>query len=410
MANFFETNDLISEVVLTEFENNLHMAKTVNRQFQNVFSSSSGYTARIRKPTRYVPVSGQDLTGNIQDIQERTVNLTIDRHENVLVAVTSEQLSLELDDFMREVINPAVLQLANKVDSDLYETSLRLYNAVGTAGSSPNSLDIINNARTLLTSQGVALSPRSICINPVDGGALASAQQQYFNYSNFNQEVVDDGMVGKMGGFNIYETQNTVTSVLSDAPIGAGPFAVNGAVINGATTINVDGLTPGVTIFKGAVFSIAGVGSVNPITRAATGYRKQYVVDADAVVDGGGNVALTLDAEDAVIYTGVYLTSMYDNVTALPLDDAQVFFEASHMVNPAYNPEAFTLSMIKLPEFNGQGIQNRTFADPKSGISLRIGKEANLIQDKQYIRVDCFYGLRCFPEYGCRVMGSYTTN
>ncbi|CAB4202095.1 Major capsid protein Gp5 [uncultured Caudovirales phage] len=408
MANFFETNNFIDKVVLTEFENNLHMAKTVNRQFQNTFSPQSGTQVRIRKPTRYVPVSGQDLTAQVQDIQERTVTLNIDTHQNVLVEVTSEQLALELDDFMREILNPAILQLANKIDSDLYQSSLAFYNAVGTAGTAVNSLATMNQARTLLTSQGVSLSPRSACLNPIDGGALSTAQQQYFNYANFNEDVVDNGMVGRMAGFEIYEVQNTAISLLSSASLGAGPYAVNGPVANGATTVNVDGLTPGVTIYAGAIFTIAGVGAVNPITRNPTGFIKQFANYADVVVDGLGNAALTLNPEDAIVFNVIYLNSQYNNVTALPVDGATVLFEASHSVNPAYCPEAFTLAMIKLPEFNNKGAYSRTFSDPKSGISFRVGEQASIVQDKQFIRVDCLYGLRAFQEYGCRIMGSYT--
>jgi hypothetical protein len=401
MANAFQNESLFAKKVLQEFNNNLIFARTTNRQFQDTFTNNSGKTVDIRRPTRFVTTSGADATGQIQDIVQRTVPLTIDRREKVVTSVDSEQLALNLDDFTREIIQPAMLQLANKVDLDLYTLGKGVYNAVGTAGTAPNSFSIINDARTKLSSYGVRTDPRYLCMNVVDGGALADGLQTQFNTQEFNREILDKGVMGRMCEFDIYQVQNTTDVTTADGAIGT-PL-VNGAVASGATTITMDGFTPNITIFEGAIFTMAGVGAVNMLTRLKTGLIQQFVVTADTLVDGAGNAVIPISP--AIVFDG----GPYVNVTALPADNAAVVFEASHTINLAYHPEAFTLAMIKLHEPNDSGAYVRTMSDSDSGISVRMSKQYNNITDITSIRFDILYGIQVFPEYAARVMGSYDT-
>jgi hypothetical protein len=402
MANVFQNESLISKVVLEEFKNNLVLAKTVNRQFQDTFTNNSGTTVNIRKPTRYTTSSGADATGQVQDIIQRTVPLTIDRREKVVTSVTSEQLALNLDDFNREVIQPSMLQLANKVDVDLYTLGLQVYNNVGTAGTAPNTFGVINDARTKLDSFGVRTSPRYACLNVLDGGALASGLQGQFNYSDFNREILKEGYIGEMAGFGMHQVQNTVESVLTDEPTGdIGSPVVGVDTPSGQTFISMTGFTAGITIFAGAVLTVAGVGAVNPITRTKTGQLAQFVVTADTVVDGGG--AADIPVSPAPVLAG----TPYDNVTALPLAGAPVIFEASHTINLAYHPEAFTLAMIKLWEPNDSGAYAKTMVDSDAGISVRMTKQYDNITDVTSLRFDILYGIQVFPEYATRILGSY---
>jgi len=401
MANVFQNESLIAKKVLQEFENNLVFARTVNRQFQDTFTNNSGTTVNIRRPTRFVTTSGADATGQIQDIVQRTVPLTIDRREKVVTSVTSEQMALNLDDFNREVIQPAMLQLANKVDLDLYNLGKGVYNAVGTAGTAPNTFGIINDARTQLTAYGVRTEPRYACFNVVDGGALAAGLQGQFNYQNFNKEILDKGVIGRMCDFDMYQVQNTTDVQTADGAIGT-PL-VNGAVASGATTITMDGFTAGITIFEGAIFTIAGVGAVNQITRNKTGLIQQFVVTADTLVDGGGNAVLPI--APTIVFDG----GPYVNVTALPVDNAAVVFEASHTINLAYHPEAFTRAMIKLYEPNDSGAYAKTMVDSDAGISVRMTKQYDNITDVTSLRFDILYGIQVFPEYATRIMGSFNS-
>lgn len=406
-TNIFQNESLIAKTVLSEFENNLVMARTVNRQFEDTYSNNTGVTINIRKPTRYTVTSNADITSDLQAIQQRVVPLTISFRDVVAMTVTSQQLALNLDDFTRECITPAMLQLANKVDQRIYQTSLGIYNYVGTAGTAPNSFTAINAARSKLTALGVQTDPRYLMLSVNDGAAVTDGLSAQLNYQKFNQEVLDKGVIGYLAGFDMFEVQNNITSVRSSIAdgTGLGTPVVSVTSVSGATTISMSGFTPSTTgiLKQGAVFSIAGVGAVNPIDRQATGRPMNFVVTADVNSDVSGNAIVPI--APTILFDG----GPYVNVTALPLAGAAVTVQGSHTVNIAYHPEAFTLAMIKLPEFNESGAFVKTMVDPKSKISIRMAKQYQVLPDQLVVRFDVLYGIACFPEYATRLMGSYGT-
>jgi len=408
-SNIFQNETLIAKKFLSEFENNLVFSKTINRQFEDTYSNNTGTIINIRKPTRFFPTTGRDITSNIQTIKQRTVPLTIRYQDNVAMELTSQQMALNMDDLTREVISPAALQLANKVDMRAYDTSLGIYNAVGTAGTAPNSFGVINNARTLLTSQGVLLKPRYFLFNVLDGGAVSAGLQGQYNYQEFNKEILDEGVIGRMAGFDMYQVQNTVTSVRSSIPDGTtiGTPVVATTSVSGDSSIAMSGFTVSTTAIlkKGAIFTVSGVGAVNPITRVRTGLIQQFVVTADVDSDSSGDAVVPI--APTIIFDS---TDPYTNVTALPTSGATVTVNGSHTVNIAYHPEAFTLAMIKLGEYNDSGAYMKTMVDKKSNVSIRMVRQYNVLTDVLVYRFDVLYGVECFPEYACRGMGSYNGN
>lgn len=406
-TNIFQNESLIAKTVLSEFENNLVMARTINRQFEDTYSNNTGVTINIRKPTRYTVTSNADITTDLQAIQQRVVPLTISFRDVVAMTVTSQQLALNLDDFRRECITPAMLQLANKVDQRIYDSSLGIYNYVGTAGTAPNSFTVVNSARSKLTALGVQTDPRYLMLSVNDGAAITDGLSSQLNYQRFNQDVLDKGVIGHLAGFDMFEVQNNVTSTRSSIAdgTGIGTPVVSVTSISGATTISMSGFTASVIgiLKKGAVFSIAGVGAVNPNDRQSTGKPMNFVVTADVNSDGTGNAVIPISPQ--IIFDG----GPYVNVTALPLSGAAVTVQGSHTLNVAYHPEAFTMAMIKLPEFNESGAYMKTMVDPKSKISIRMVKQYQILPDQLVVRFEVLYGIACFPEYATRLMGSYST-
>jgi len=406
-SNIFQNESLIAKTVLSEFENNLVMARTINRQFEDTYNNNTGVTINIRKPTRYVVTSNADITTDLQAIQQRVVPLTIQFRDVVAMTVTSQQLALNLDDFTRECITPAMLQLANKVDSRIYDSSLSIYNYTGTAGTAPNSFSVVNSARTKLTALGVRTDPRYLMFSVNDGGAVSDGLSSQFNYARFNQEILDKGVIGNMAGFDMYEVQNNITSIRSSIPDGTtiGTPVVDINSVSGDTIIAMLGLTPNITgiLNKGAVFSVAGVGAVNPIDRKPTGQPMNFVVTEDANSDSVGFSRVSI--APTIIFDG----GPYVNVTALPTVGAAITVQGSHTLNVAYHPEAFTMAMIKLPEFNEAGAYMKTMVDTKSKVSIRMTKQYQIIPDLLIVRFEVLYGVECFPEYATRLMGSFNT-
>jgi hypothetical protein len=394
MSNTLITNDIIAKLVLMEFKNNLVLAKTCNRQYQNLFDNTTGRTIRIRKPTRLLSAEGAILV--TQNIEQRNTNLTIDHRRHVGITLTSEELTLQLNDFQANVIRPAMQELANQVDMSLYNAGVpAFYNYVGTPGTSPNSLQTVIDAGSKLDSFGIPSQDRFLIMSTKDGGVLKGALGNVFN-SAFNSKILLDSAMGRVAGFDAYTAQNVLQPTAASAAFGT-PL-VNGAGQSG-TSLIVDGLTAGMTIYAGCLFQIAGVYAVNPISRVSTTQLANFVVASDVTADGSGNATLT-------ITPGTQLTGPYQNVTALPANNAAITFQSTHTKNLAYQKEAFTLAMINLYTPKSGVVFAKNMVDASAGVALRMIRQYDINTDEDKVRVDALWGVKAFGEYGDVVMGS----
>lgn len=397
MSNTLLTNSIIAKLALKEFKNNLVLAKTANRQYQNIYNNTTGDTISIRKPVRYTVRSGQQI--NIQDIQQRTVPLQIAFQDGVDIALTSKELTLQLDDFNETVMRPAMRILANKVDTRLFNAATaNIYNFVGTAGTSPASFDAINQASAKLDSFGIDMDERFVALKVKDAVNVKSALYNTFN-TGFNSEIILKGTMGNLAGFDFYSAQNVQRPAAASSTTFGSPI-LNGVPANGATSIVISGITSNITINPGALFTIAGVDSTNPLSQNDTQYLASFVVTTAATADGAGNITLSISP-------GLQLTGPYQNITALPANGAVVTFQATHTKNIAYQREAFTLACINLwspPSNEGAFFMN--MIDQNANVAIRMARQYDITNDRSICRFDILYGVQCFGEYGAIIMGS----
>jgi hypothetical protein len=117
MPNTFLTPQIIAMEALAILKNNLVMADLVHSDYSSEFVKV-GDTITVRKPAVLV---AKDFAGNIdvQDLVEEGVAVKMDRFKDISVKLTSKQETLELKDFARQVIEPAMVALAEQIDSDL---------------------------------------------------------------------------------------------------------------------------------------------------------------------------------------------------------------------------------------------------------------------------------------------------
>ena len=122
------------------------------------------------------------------------------------------------------------------------------------------------------------------------------------------------------------------------------------------------------------------------------------MVTQDVNSDANGNVIIPISPT-------ITLTGPYQSVTALPEDNAALTIVDTHTINVAYHREAFTLAMVRLPE-GVNGAYQKSVVDNKANITLRMTRQYNINSDQDVVRFDILYGVKCFPEYATRVLGS----
>jgi hypothetical protein len=117
MANTNLTIDMITNQALMILHQKLNFIGTIDRQYDSSFAKSGakiGDTLRIRLPNEYTVRSGATLS--TQDTTETSVSLPVTTQKGVDVNFSSEELTLDIDDFSKRILEPAMSVLAANVE------------------------------------------------------------------------------------------------------------------------------------------------------------------------------------------------------------------------------------------------------------------------------------------------------
>lgn len=399
MPNQFITTQLVSNTALAMFANNAPFVMTGSRIYQDDFTSSGykiGDTLQVRRQNNFI--IGDGSTAAPQDIIETVENITVAHQYHALIAYTVQDLSLRIEDFSRMFIQPAIQNIISQMERDIGAAAEQsLYFFQGTAGSPINSFSSVDLAGAKLLEQGVNISSDAYLAMTVrDGSSLKSALLNNFT-PVFNEDIVRQSAIGHLSYFDIFQSQNIVNHVA-----GAGPrlhqadaLLVNGAVSSG-NTIVLDGATISITNYflPGDLISIAGVHSVNPLTRQSTGQNMQFVILAAANSSGGGDVTITV--APSIISSS---SSPLQNVDNPIPDDAVVTMIGSHNVNIAYPSRG--LDIVCPPLYKLQVPYSSVAIDPETGLSIAVTQTGDILGYQNLMRIDLLNGFLWHPQYAC---------
>lgn len=401
MANTNLTIDMITREALRILKNNLAFARGVNREYDEKFAvegAKIGDTLNVRKPARYVGRSGATLS--VEDHTETKVALQLDTQFGVDVNFTSKEMTLDIDDFSKRILEPAVATIANKIDFDGLALYADVPNAVGTLGTTPSSLKTFLQAGAKLDKEAAPRDRfRSAVIDPDAQVEIVDALKGLFQSSNEIAKQYEDGLMGRAGGFNWSMDQN-----IANHTIGAhgGTPLVNGGSQTGSSLVT-DGWTASAAILKkGDIITIDSVNGVNPQSRASTNVARQFVVTADVSADGSGNATIP-------IYPAITTSGAFKTVDAGPADNAAITVlgtaSATGVENLVFHRDAFALGCADLMVPKGVDMAARV-SDKDLGLSIRMVRAYDINNDKFPCRLDVLYGWKSvYPELACRVRG-----
>ena len=406
MANTLLTIDMITNEALMVLENNLGMARKVNRQYDSMFARSGakiGNVTNVRKPVRYTVASGPTL--QIQDATETSVAVPLQSQRHVDFTFSSADLTLSIDLFSDRFIKPAVAALANQIDFDGLTLYRNVYQSVGTPGTTPAALLTYLQAGVKLDDSATPMDGmRNLVINPLAQATIVDALKGLFQSSTQISSQYRQGTMGQAIGFDWMMDQNVNVHTVGTY---AGTPLTNGAGVEAAATLVTDGWSSGAsTLNVGDVFTIGttsskGVYAVNPQNRQTTGQLQQFVVTA-TTSDTTGD--MTIPISPSLISTGAFQT-----IDALPQDGAAITVVGTTGVttpqNVAFHRDAFTLVMADLEMPSGVDMASRK-SDPQTGVSMRCVRQYDINNDLFPCRIDVLYGWATLrPELACRIAG-----
>jgi hypothetical protein len=397
MANSILTISMITKEAVDLFRNSNAFIQALDRQYDDQFANSGwkiGNALRIRLPNDYVVRTG--AAASPQDTTETNVTLTLATQKGVDVSFSTEERTMEMDDYSERVLAPMVNDLAGNVAADIITgceggVSNFVSNIDGSGAIISPTNETVLSAGALLSKRSAALNNRCLVMDPFTMARSVASMQGLFNPQGKISRQFNTGQVYDALNFKWLEDQTVVVHTTGTFTAGT----VNGANQTG-TTVTVNAITG--TLRVGDIITFAGVNAVNRVTKASDGVLQQFTVTANAA-SGATSISIypALIGPNAV--TGG--PSQYQTVAALPANGAALSLvnQASEQYrkNFGFLPKAIAMATADLVK---PKMVEEIASETLDGIRMRMLTAYMPGTDQLLTRLDVLYGyLFIRPEW-----------
>lgn len=393
MANTILTPTAVTREILRILHQKANFIGTINRDYDDSFANSGakiGTSLKIRTPNQFSVRSGAVL--DVQDVQESSVTLTVATQKGVDINFSSAELTMELDDFSKRILDPAISALVATVENDVISNVYKnVYSVVDNAGAAMTYAKLLD-AESRLVKHLVPMSERSLMWHPQAHADMVSAWSTLFNDSKEISKQFREGMIGRAVGFDHY--RSTHMPIFTSGTETGTTMTVNGANQTGSVITVSNGSSK--TLVAGDVVTFAGCNRVHPETKADSGELQRFVVTS-AVTPGGLSIAIS----PSIVTSGAT-----QNVSASPTDAGTVTkllggASSATDVSLAYHKDAFTFVTADLVMPKGVDFAAREVLD---GISVRVVRQYDINNDQFPCRIDILYGYKTVrPQLAVRI-------
>jgi hypothetical protein len=389
VANSLLTIDVVTREALRLFRNSNWFLRTVGHQFDDEFGrrgAKVGSQIRVMLPNDYTLRSGP--TAVPQSTVEQNTVLTLANQMGVDVSFSSAEREMSLDDYSKRVLAPAVNVLAGGVAVNVMqqvEAAAQLVrNADGTNNTISPTAGTWLAAGAVLDQAGAPRNERFIVMDPVTQARTVTSLMGLFNPSGkisgqYTRGTITTDTLGFDWGMDQTVMKHTTGAYGT-------PPTVNGANQTGAS-ITVTALAG--PLNKGDIISIAGVNSVNRVTKASNGTLAQFTVTAN-VLAGATSIPIYPPLVPAAAGPAPVA---YQTVDVSPATGAAITVATKagevYRKNFAYYAEAITMVTADLELPRGVHEASRQSYD---GISIRMITDYAVMSDQFITRLDILFG------------------
>lgn len=372
MANSFITITEIARAMLPRLIENLVFPNLVHKDFSSDFVQGKGTKIQVKKPIVLNANEFNESDGvSTQDIKESSVEVTLDHLATVDLEIGAIQMAANLTDLNSQVIEPAAIALAQKINSD----GLNLYKDVpyvtGTAGTTPSTIAAFKDVRRLLNENKVPMTDRKAVWDTDADANFTTLDCILHAEKSGSTAALREGSIGRVFGLDNYMSQavkkhekGTLSATGSGATINV-KTAVDAA---DSVVLDTTGSALSGTLVKGDLLTIGG---------------KTYTV-----------TELATAASDEIT------VKVYPKLTAAA--DAVVAIIGNHTANLAFNPQAFAFVTRPLVAPSDK----QCYVTSWNGASLRVVRGYDMRYKKEMISADVLYGYKTmYPELAVRALG-----
>lgn len=212
MANTFYTAEQVAKVAVAMATQDSYLGALVNRNFENdlLGGGGKGRTVNVRIPSALIARSRgiDDITTNIvlDSLTESTVPVTLGEHIYNAVALSEGDLSLNLENFSKQVLAPQVDAVVDAVEEEVATALRGITLDTSIAWDAANPVATFTKIRQELRKRGVPQTGLNVVVGTNVYAALLDAKAITDASESGSTAALRDGNVGQIRGFQIVES------------------------------------------------------------------------------------------------------------------------------------------------------------------------------------------------------------
>lgn len=362
----------IAREALPILKNNLVVPELFRTDYSKEYVKQ-GDTIQVKKPAVF---EAKDFTDEvmIQEINQKSVLVKMDKIADVSVEITSKEMALDPVTFNEDVLEPAMIAIAEKINKEGLEMYKHIYRNIGTAGTTPSSIEVFANARKELNVAKAPLVNRYGVWDPNADAKFSIIDAILHAEKSGSTQALREGAIGRVQGMDNYMAQQVAIHSAGTFTAVTTPLVAE-ATAAGATSIKMDGGSGTETLKQGDLLTINN---------------KQYVV-----------------TEDAAAVSGAITAKVYPAVVETIADNTEVVFPdkktGAHVANMVFNKNAFAFVTRPLePAAGGQ----ECYVVSYNGLNIRVTYGYDMKKKKNMLSLDTLYGFApLYPSLAVTVMG-----
>ena len=357
MANTFITPQMVANEALAILRNNCVYKDLVHTDYSGDFVGAVGDTVNVRVPASLV---AKDFVTTIdaQTLTESSVPVKLDRFKDVTVEITAKDWTLEIKDFAKQVIAPAVAAIGEAIDQDIANKIFeKAGNTVSRTAATPTTLGDFANVAKALDINKAPKMDRSLVMSPYHKYVYAQLDHLVKGSYAGDNDLLRRNEIGPVYGIDTFMDQNTPTSTAATSGTATGTITVASSTDAGEVDLTA-GSAATATFKAGDGFVYGGI---------------LYRFSADATLSGSvlASVAVT-----PVFPAGV-------SAIAVPI--------VRNGSSLAFHKDAF--AFVNRPLAIPQGAAKSAVATA-DGLSVRVIFDYDATYKKDIVSFDILYGVK----------------
>jgi hypothetical protein len=404
MANSILTPLIITRESARVLHQKLNFLTQCNTQYDDRFAKTgakAGTQLNIRLPSKYT--TRTTATASYNDHVERSTPLVVASQYGVDVSFTSVELTMQLDEFRERFIEPAMATLAAKMESDALTAAYKLVpNYTGTTSTDMTYFQFQQNGQYMTEALVPGDNKRTAILTPRSRVNFGDAVKGLFQDDGELAKQYKEGRMGRTGGFDVYEntliptftTGSCAGSILTTGNTNATVTTANSWVSQ--TDVSVTGATSATTLAAGDIVTFGtladGYVDIHPETKTSYGRLKTFVVQTLVTMTTAANTYTVTVKPGIMTGSG----NAYQNTSLTGADTSGLtvtnWGAASTAVGQSlfFHKDAFVFATADLEDVSQFGSWGaRANVD---GISMRIGKQWDIANDRIPCRIDVLWG------------------